>query len=97
MTGLEPATSWSQTKRSKPTELHPDDGKTIAVDQKRFKRYTNNTMKNSKGFTVVELLVVIAIVGVLVAILFVALDPEQRLQEARDAAPEIESTKEPVE
>ena len=23
MTGLEPATSWSQTKRSKPTELHP--------------------------------------------------------------------------
>ncbi len=24
MTGLEPAASWSQTKRSKPTELHPD-------------------------------------------------------------------------
>ena len=24
-TGLEPATSWSQTTRSKPTELHPDN------------------------------------------------------------------------
>ena len=25
LTGLEPAASWSQTRRSKPTELQPDD------------------------------------------------------------------------
>lgn len=42
-------------------------------------------MKNQKGFTLVELLVVIAIVGILVAIIFVALDPATRFQQARDA------------
>ncbi|MBT5808321.1 type II secretion system protein [Candidatus Uhrbacteria bacterium] len=41
--------------------------------------------KNQLGFTLVELLVVIAIIGVLVAIIFVALDPATRFQQARDA------------
>lgn len=41
--------------------------------------------KNQRGFTLVELLVVIAIIGILVAVVFVALDPEQRFQQARDA------------
>ena len=45
-------------------------------------------MKNSKsaqGFTLIELLVVIAIIGILVAIIFVALDPATRFGQARDA------------
>ena len=41
--------------------------------------------KSEIGFTLVELLVVIAIIGVLVAIIFVALDPATRFQQARDA------------
>lgn len=41
--------------------------------------------KNQRGFTLVELLVVIAIIGILVAVVFVALDPAQRFQQARDA------------
>ncbi|MBM5790071.1 type II secretion system protein [Candidatus Parcubacteria bacterium] len=40
---------------------------------------------NQRGFTLLELLVVIAIVGILVAVVFVALDPAQRFQQARDA------------
>lgn len=42
-------------------------------------------MKDQKGFTLVELLVVIAIVGVLVAMVFVALDPAKRFKQSRDA------------
>jgi prepilin-type N-terminal cleavage/methylation domain-containing protein len=38
-----------------------------------------------KGFTLIELLVVIAIIGILVAVVFVALDPASRFQQARDA------------
>lgn len=41
--------------------------------------------QNNKGFTLIELLVVIAIVGILVAVVFVALDPSTRFQQARDA------------
>ncbi|NQV89286.1 MAG: type II secretion system protein [Parcubacteria group bacterium] len=40
---------------------------------------------NLKGFTLIELLVVIAIIGILVAVVFVALDPATRFAQARDA------------
>jgi prepilin-type N-terminal cleavage/methylation domain-containing protein len=40
---------------------------------------------NRKGFTLIELLVVIAIIGILVAIIFVALDPAARFGQARDS------------
>lgn len=39
----------------------------------------------NKGFTLIELLIVIAIVAVLAAIVFVALDPATRFEDARDA------------
>ncbi|MBI5793774.1 type II secretion system protein [Candidatus Uhrbacteria bacterium] len=38
-----------------------------------------------RGFTIVELIVVMAIVGLLVAFMFVALNPTARLEQARDA------------
>ena len=37
------------------------------------------------GFTLVELLVVIAIVGVLAGVIIAAINPTQRVKEARDA------------
>jgi len=42
-------------------------------------------VSNQKGFTLIELLVVIAIIGILVAVVFVALDPATRFGQARDA------------
>lgn len=39
----------------------------------------------TKGFTAIELLIVIAIVGILVAVIFIALDPATRYGQARDA------------
>jgi prepilin-type N-terminal cleavage/methylation domain-containing protein len=42
-------------------------------------------MKQPGGFTVIELLVVIAIIGVLVSIIFVALDPAARLRSIEEA------------
>jgi type IV pilus assembly protein PilA len=40
---------------------------------------------NQKGFTLIELLIVIAIIAILAGVVFVALDPLTRFQEARDA------------
>lgn len=41
--------------------------------------------KKQKGFTLIELLIVIAIIIILAAIVFVALNPLQRFQQARNA------------
>lgn len=41
--------------------------------------------KSHKGFTLIELLVVIAIISVLAVVVFVALNPSQRLKDAKDA------------
>ncbi len=40
---------------------------------------------NKDGFTLIELLIVIAVIAILAAVVFVALDPLQRFQEARDS------------
>jgi len=47
--------------------------------------FLDNIMKNQKGFTLIELLVVIVILGILAAIIFVAVDPATRFGDARDA------------
>lgn len=39
-----------------------------------------------KGFTLIELLIVIAIIAIIAAVVFVALDPLTRFQDARDSA-----------
>ncbi len=44
-----------------------------------------NPRSTQQGFTLIELLVVIAIIGVLVGVVFVALDPALRFKQARDA------------
>lgn len=44
-----------------------------------------HTVKSKKGFTLIELLVVIAIIATLAVVVFVALDPVRRFQEARNA------------
>ncbi len=41
--------------------------------------------RNKQGFTLIELLIVIAVIAILAAAVFVALDPIQRFQDARDS------------
>jgi len=45
----------------------------------------SNFRDKEEGFTLIELLVVIAIIGILAAVIFVALDPATRFADARDA------------
>lgn len=40
----------------------------------------------TRGFTLIELLIVIAIIGILAAVVFVALDPLTRFKDARDSS-----------
>lgn len=41
--------------------------------------------KSTKGFTLIELLVVIAIIAALAVVVFVALNPSQRIKDSRDS------------
>ena len=52
----------------------------------------NKQKMNQRGFTLIELLIVIVIIGVLAAIVFVALDPATRFQDARDARRSADSS-----
>ncbi len=45
-----------------------------------------NNRKKGSGFTLIELLIVIAIIAILASVVFVALDPLTRFQDARDSS-----------
>lgn len=45
----------------------------------------SKALKNAKGFTLIELLVVIAIIASLAVVVFVALNPSQRIKDSRDS------------
>jgi prepilin-type N-terminal cleavage/methylation domain-containing protein len=46
---------------------------------------SRSSRQEPKGFTLIELLIVIGILGILAAIILVAVDPAKRLKDARDA------------
>src|SRR3989338_1583517 len=51
----------------------------------RLRGYQDGFLSLKKGFTLIELLVVIAIVGVLASAVLVAINPAERIAEARDS------------
>jgi prepilin-type N-terminal cleavage/methylation domain-containing protein len=50
-----------------------------------MKTFQYNIKKAQRGFTLIELLVVITIIATLAVVVFVALNPGERLRDARDA------------
>ena len=51
----------------------------------KMNKLSSFSKKLSKGFTLIELLIVIAVIGVLAAVILVAIDPIEQLARGRDA------------
>lgn len=49
-------------------------------------------LNSTKGFTLIELLVVIAIIGILAAVVLIAINPAERIREARDSGAKSDVT-----
>lgn len=52
----------------------------------RTPKFFGVSEKNERGFTLIELLIVIAIIAILASVVFVALDPLKRFQDARNSS-----------